>query len=134
MRLKYQDGQPSHSCNNASTALTVSTLKKPKLEVDEVPNDHHQSRSMVDLAPQSNGGRTGQSQPAIYAINKGKQPISPNSHPVQPRDRGIEHPAIHSASQKTSGTLALIKPKDEPFTDDMPHYEAPIAFLPPGNR
>ncbi|XP_031112413.1 probable inactive histone-lysine N-methyltransferase SUVR2 isoform X1 [Ipomoea triloba] len=124
LRLKYQDGQPPHSCNNASTALTGSKLKKPKVEVDEVPNDHQSQQ-------QSNGGRTAQSQPATYARNKGKQPISPNSHPVQPRDRGKEHLAIHSASQKTSGTLALIKPKDEPFTDDMPHYEAPLACLPP---
>ncbi|CAH9077737.1 unnamed protein product [Cuscuta europaea] len=109
LRLKYQESQPAPSQNDSSATLTTTALLKPKLEVDDLPNDHHShSRSQggtKDLPQPSHGGRAGSSHP-IQARNKGKQPMM------------------------TAGPLALIKPKDEPFTDDMPHYEAPIAIIP----
>ncbi|RAL40436.1 hypothetical protein DM860_006506 [Cuscuta australis] len=120
LRLKYQDSQPSPSqFNSAHTSLI-----KPKVEVEDLPNDHQQSSShlgRMDMPQLSNRGMSVSSQP-IQAINKRKQPTIDNPN---------KHLALQSAPQITSGALALIKPKDEPFTDDMPHYEAPIAILPP---
>ncbi|VFR03597.1 unnamed protein product [Cuscuta campestris] len=120
LRLKYQDSQPSPSQHNS----THTSLIKPKVEVEDLPNDHQQSSShlgRMDMPQLSNRGMSVSSQP-IQAINKRKQPSIDNPNKLL---------ALQSAPQITSGALALIKPKDEPFTDDMPHYEAPIAILPP---
>ena len=97
--------------------------------------------------------------------NKGKQPmvsephvmqdrLAPHSPPVSvPGKRLVSEraslpgvcfrePMAETGSglrptQKVPSTYQLIRPKDEPFTDDMfmgdlPQYEAPIAVLHPG--
>ncbi|KAK6937728.1 WIYLD domain, partial [Dillenia turbinata] len=52
--------------------------------------------------------------------DKGKQPMSPQNIPKERR--------------LTPDKRILIKPKPEPFTDDMPHEEIPIAVIHPADQ
>lgn len=76
---------------------------------------------------------------------KGKEPVSPQdastpkraSHALCIRGPTVEPAIVPSPKKVVSSTHVFIRPKDEPFTDDMftdnaPQYEAPIAVIRPG--
>lgn len=73
---------------------------------------------------------------------KGKEPMSPHfasrgkgpekaSVALRIKDPGPEPGII--PNNRVSATQALIIPKEEPFTDDMPQDEVPLAVIQPGN-
>lgn len=70
--------------------------------------------------------------------DKGKEPLLAQekrpiperpSNGVRFKEPKVEPGVVHPPKQKS---LTLIKPKDEPVTDDMPHFEVPIAVIHPG--
>ncbi|KAI3772955.1 hypothetical protein L6452_04151 [Arctium lappa] len=183
LRLRNQDGQASPSSINPCTNSSETLLKRPKLEVDELPEAQPQLQSTAVTEPVS---------PLNRGRNKGKQPILPNAsgrlegsgvsqsadvertHPVVAdatdsesailsrhlRDKGKKHLSPQSdprenisISNKPSLAVrfkepkverginvmpkqkahALIKPKDEPLTDDppCPRFEVPLAVIMP---
>lgn len=72
--------------------------------------------------------------------DKGKEPLSPQiaakekrSIPVRSFHPNAEPGIILSPKWKVHDTPALMKPKDEPFTDDILQLEVPIAVIHPGN-
>lgn len=78
--------------------------------------------------------------------DKGKEPLLPqvtskvkrvlpvrSLHPVHFKEPNVDPGIILSAKQKVHDGPVLIRPKDEPFTDDMVHLEVPIAVIHPGN-
>ncbi|XP_057965045.1 probable inactive histone-lysine N-methyltransferase SUVR2 isoform X2 [Malania oleifera] len=76
--------------------------------------------------------------------DKGKEPVSSQ---ISPREKRLTSERSHHAlqfkepkhepgivllpKQKMPDICALIKPKDEPFTDEMAQYEVPIAVIHP---
>lgn len=73
--------------------------------------------------------------------DKGKEPLSPQiaakekrSIPVRSFHPNAEPGIILSPKRKVHDTPALMKPKDEPFTDDILQLEVPIAVIHPGTH
>ncbi|KAK9282232.1 hypothetical protein L1049_005146 [Liquidambar formosana] len=82
--------------------------------------------------------------PQIRIRDKGKEPLSPqipprekrlfserSSHAVRFKEPKVEPGIVLLPKKKVPDAHALIKPKNEPFTDDMPQFEVPIAIIPP---
>ncbi|XP_021722196.1 probable inactive histone-lysine N-methyltransferase SUVR2 [Chenopodium quinoa] len=127
LRLKHQ-GQDAPSQGQHSPP-SACAFKTPKLEPGE---------SEVSLGQRTQP--TGSPQPVAFTRNKGKQPVSPQ---VSQRDKRtaperasqalqIKEPRaepVVNPRQKQPNTI-LLKPKDEPFTEDM-MTPAPLAVLPP---
>lgn len=138
LRLRGQGGQVSPSVNACNQSLGGSSVKRPKVEEDELPKtSFRQQPREIKETPQRN------------IVNKGKQPLLPQIEPLGKRSMSeraasirikepMAEPGIASLpKQKVPETHVLIKPKDEPFTDDMfssdvPDYEVPIAVIRPG--
>ncbi|KAF2292701.1 hypothetical protein GH714_026810 [Hevea brasiliensis] len=141
LRSRSQEGQSSQSM------MGGTSLRKPKLD-DEGKlgaNSLQRSPDMMKLQP---GPSDSQSTQVRHAY-KGKEPLLPQvsprekrpiverpSHGVQFKDREVDPDSVLIPKQKVVDSYALIKPKDEPFTDDLPpddvpRYEAPIAVIRP---
>ncbi|KAK4338702.1 hypothetical protein RND71_043189 [Anisodus tanguticus] len=145
LRLRHQEVQASSSANN---------------EEAELPGSNSQGRSQGPQLNNRSAAAESQSVPCLtYVRNRGKQPASPNSAdrlennansrqnhlkgkeiqtPQMSREKGlvIKEPKTQSGielspKQKMLGTRAFIKPKDEPYTVDMPHFAVPIAVIHP---
>ncbi|KAL7583425.1 hypothetical protein Lser_V15G41858 [Lactuca serriola] len=161
LRLRHQDGHASPSCTTSSPNSNGTPLKKPKLEIDDIPYAIPRTRSHA---------KTNESQlvsPQSQSRNKGKQPVSDcNTQPDvtnetggdsairsrHPKDKGKEpflpqtgfqekrsisdRPSSHGVRFKEpkvkQSPLALIKPKDEPLTDDnTSKVVVPLAVIRP---
>lgn len=110
LRLRNQEGRVSPSLGTSSPRL------------DGTP-------SKADSMPGS---------PLPHMRNRGKQPVSPKSIVVQERSEPSLvvpklEPGIILKPKMVPDTRALIKPKDEPITDEIPQIEFPIALIPPGD-
>ncbi|XP_016470763.1 putative inactive histone-lysine N-methyltransferase SUVR2 isoform X1 [Nicotiana tabacum] len=101
LRLRYQEGQASPSANNSSGG---TSLKRPQREETQTPQIMSRGDRLVAAR-------------ASHA-SKLKEPKTEPSGELSPK-------------QKMLGSLALIKPKDEPYTDDMPQFEVPIVVIHP---
>lgn len=136
------------SLSNSSPVSGGALLRRPKLEEGELPSTsmQHQSQDKTNAIQLSTGNVRADTPCLTY---KGKEPVLPiiafaenrciserASHGVLIRD-----PTVGSENvllpKKVSNSQELIKPKDEPFTDDMftddrPQYEVPIAVIHPG--
>lgn len=106
-------------------------IKSPKREEGEFPASSSGHRSLdKGKSPQSNAiNKRAESQ---HCGNKGKAPLPQ----VDAGDTTLERDIVISP-KKMPNVQALIKPKDEPFTDDVyadniPQYEVPIAVIHPG--
>ncbi|KAG6662822.1 hypothetical protein CIPAW_03G270100 [Carya illinoinensis] len=141
LRLRGQGGQVSPSVNACNQSLGGSSVKRPKVEEDELPKtSFRQQPREIKETPQRS------------IVNKGKQPLLPQIEPLgkrsmsertasirikEPMAEPMAEPGIASLPKpKVPDTHVLIKPKDEPFTDDMfssdvPDYEVPIAVIRP---
>lgn len=148
LRLKHQDqAVPSHGKPNSTSSAFV--LKIPKPEPGEPEVSFNQWVQPAGGSPQPiEANRTTESQlisPQHAARNKGKQPISPTpqvasrdkiattqraSQALQIKEPKPEPDLVLSGKQKQSDTNSLLKPKDEPFTEDMVPIE-PLAIIPP---
>jgi len=156
LRLKHQ-GQASPSHGQPSPNSGTGALKIPKPEPGEPEAFPIQRVQPTTASPQSNAGnRRAESQPVSpqpLVSSKGKQPISPQnmgvkesvtpagaqrdkraSQVLQFKEPKVEPGVVPTGKnrQKQPDSTALIKPKDEPFTDDMLSLE-PLAVVLPGN-
>ncbi|XP_062148347.1 probable inactive histone-lysine N-methyltransferase SUVR2 isoform X6 [Alnus glutinosa] len=141
-----QGGQATSSVNVCNHSLGGSPLKRPKVEEGEPvePCLQQQPQEMMEK-PQSILKPIA---PLHGTVNKGKQPLlpqiaSPGKRSMSERASQlcIREPIVEPGTvllpkQKVTDTRVLIKPKDEPFTDDMfteavPDYEVPIAVIHP---
>lgn len=154
LRLKHQ-GQASPSHGQSSPNSGTGALKIPKPEPGEPETFPIQRVQSMTTSPQCNAGnRRAESQPVspqLVVKNKGKQPISPQNtgakESVTPggtqRDKRaslvlqFKEPKVEPGvvptgknKQEQPDTTALIKPKDEPFTDDMLSLEPLAVVLP----
>lgn len=150
----------SQSLSNGN--LGVAPLIIPKRGEDELPETSlQQPMNMTKSLDARAEPRSCLPQPNVR--NKGKKPVSYSSVPQErsnslttpvaalkkrPSSEGPSHGSRLKAPvaepgntilprQNLPDSYALIKPKDEPFTDemysgDMPQYEVPLAVIPPG--
>lgn len=147
-RLRRGQGGPgSSSVNACNNSLGGSPLKRPKVEEGEPPDPCLQQRPqemmekpqsiLKPIAPQHGTVNKGK-QPLLPQIaSPGKRSMSERASHVCIREPIVEQGIVLLPMQKVPDTHLLIKPKDEPFTDDMltadvPDYEVPIAVIHPG--
>ncbi|GMY06344.1 probable inactive histone-lysine N-methyltransferase SUVR2 isoform X5 [Fagus crenata] len=147
LRLRSQSGQVSPPVNASNHSAGTSSLKRPKLEEDELPKTSFQQQPQEMMEkPQSIAQPIS---PQHGIVNKGKQPLlpqvaSPGKRPMSERASHvvcIKEPTVVPGivllpKRNVPDTHALIKPKDEPFTDDMftddvSQYSVPIAVIHP---
>ncbi|XP_076910192.1 putative inactive histone-lysine N-methyltransferase SUVR2 [Bidens hawaiensis] len=153
LRLRHQKG-PSGTTSNPNSHLTP--LKKPKIEIDDLPFAIPRSQSRAQNA--TNEPVSVSPQPK----NKGKEPVltEPDGanvigsdlglRPRRVRDKGKElmspqtgtrelksgsdrplHGVRYKEPKPKQTSLPLIKPKDEPVADDAPPLPLPISIVGP---
>ncbi|XP_022953604.1 histone-lysine N-methyltransferase SUVR4-like isoform X2 [Cucurbita moschata] len=120
------------------TQVDGMALKKPKLEEDVFPETCPKQQMQLS------GSKRSETDPSSSRrVDKGKEPVSPHvvarvkksslerpSAAVRIKEPGAESGAKNSRV-RASGAQALLKPKDEPFTDDTFTNEMPIAAIHP---
>ncbi|KAF5763112.1 putative [histone H3]-lysine(4) N-trimethyltransferase chromatin remodeling SET family [Helianthus annuus] len=154
LRLRHQDGSSSSANANGTP------LKKPKLEIDDLPFAIPRSQSRAKNAT----AETVSVSPEPQARNKGKQPVITDTEPDETnvsgsdsglrlrrlRDKGKEPVSSQTSSRELrshSGRPSvgasykgpkpkqtggpLIKPKDEPIADDASPLPAPLSVIRP---
>ncbi|XP_044493548.1 probable inactive histone-lysine N-methyltransferase SUVR2 isoform X2 [Mangifera indica] len=136
-----QEVPATPSVSNSSPVSGGVLLKRPKLEEGELPSTSMQQQSQEKIKaiqPSTGSVKTD----TLGLTYKGKEPLLPMvasagnrciseqaSHGVNIRDPAVEGNVL--SPKKVSNCQPLIKPKDEPFTDDTPQYEFPIAMIHP---
>ncbi|KAG8641825.1 hypothetical protein MANES_12G036100v8 [Manihot esculenta] len=178
LRLRSQEGQPSSSLNISNSMGDGTSLRKPKLEDEEIPDKNSLQRS-PDMMKLQSGPVSTQSHtrnmgkqpaspihfgaqgspnpsmdrslpsdlqsPQVWHSYKGKEPLLLQVAPTEKRPivdrpchavRFKDTESVPIPKQKVHDSHALIKPKDEPYTDDfppddLPRYEVPIAVIRP---
>ncbi|XP_044501339.1 probable inactive histone-lysine N-methyltransferase SUVR2 isoform X2 [Mangifera indica] len=136
------------STSNSSPMSGGALLREPKLEEAELPSTsmQQQSQDKTEALQLSTGNVRVDTPCPTY---KRKKPVLPTIASAENRcisvraSHGvhIRNPIFESGNvllPKVPNSQALIKPKDEPFTDDMlmddrPQYEVPIAVIHPGS-
>ncbi|KAI3694356.1 hypothetical protein L1987_77321 [Smallanthus sonchifolius] len=106
LRLRHQDDQASTSCINPNTNSSGILLKIPKSEVNELPESQPELQSPVEITV------TGPS------LRTDPQPVSPLK-------------CNRNNGEQADLKKHLIKPKDEPLTDDPLRVEVPLALIMP---
>ncbi|XP_022157500.1 probable inactive histone-lysine N-methyltransferase SUVR2 isoform X2 [Momordica charantia] len=127
LRLRGQEAQ-----------LDGMALKKPKLEEDGLPEACPQQHMQLSVPKRS------ETDPSpSRRVDKGKEPVSPNMV-ARVKNSNVDRPStavrikepaaescVKNSKVRASGALSLLKPKDEPFTDDIFTNELPIAAIHP---
>ncbi|KAI3749567.1 hypothetical protein L2E82_20181 [Cichorium intybus] len=146
LRLRHQEGQPSPSCTNSNPNSSITPLKKPKLEIDDIPyaipKSQSQSRNKgKQPVLDNNVGHEAQTDVTNesgirlrHKRDKGKEPLLPqigNGEKRSVSDRPSSHGVRFKEPKIKQSPLALIKPKDEPLTDDTSPVVAPLAVIRP---
>ncbi|XP_048430066.1 probable inactive histone-lysine N-methyltransferase SUVR2 [Pyrus x bretschneideri] len=116
---KTHGGQLSPSPSTCNPMLGGPLLIRPKVEKDELLTRSPDSRAELHQ-PVS---------PHLSNKNKGKQPVA--SNPVPQHGKRITESGIVLLPKHRVDNHQLMKPKDEPFTDDMAQDEVPIAVILP---
>lgn len=141
LRLQNQECQVSPSSNTCNPMSGGTLLIKPKVEAEELldarsaqqpQNTSHSPESRPPVSPQS-GIKDKGKQPLISKplALQGKSLSQHSSNGVRFKETVVE-PGIVLLPKQNVNSLALIEPKDEPFTDDMAQDEVPIAVIHPG--
>ncbi|GAY40241.1 hypothetical protein CUMW_050460 [Citrus unshiu] len=129
------------SPSNSSPGFGGTLSRRPKMDGDELPASSFQQQSPENTkSPKFNLGNVRLENHSY----KGKEPVSPQvasaqnraSHALCIRGPTVEPGIVPSPKKVVPSTHVFIRPKDEPFTDDMftdnaPQYEAPIAVIRP---
>ncbi|CAH1447249.1 unnamed protein product [Lactuca virosa] len=161
LRLRHQDGHASPSCTTSSPNSNGTPLKKPKVEIDDIPyaiprtRSHAKTNESQLVSPQSQSRNKGK-QPVSdcntqtdvtnetggdsairsrHPKDKGKEPLLPQTGFQEKRsisDRPSSHGVRFKEPKVKQSPLALIKPKDEPLTDDNTStVVVPLAVIRP---
>ncbi|XP_055959546.1 probable inactive histone-lysine N-methyltransferase SUVR2 isoform X2 [Mercurialis annua] len=146
-RLRSEEGQACAVSDDSNSMSGGPLMKKPKVEGEAARGANALQRSPDmrkpqpgDLSPQNRNSESSQMRNSY----KGKEPMllqaaSKEKRPIVERPSlavQIRDPVGDRGKQKMRESNALIKPKDEPFTDELPPdnlpcYEAPIAVIRP---
>nr|XP_011458037.1 PREDICTED: histone-lysine N-methyltransferase SUVR2 isoform X2 [Fragaria vesca subsp. vesca] len=140
LRLQNQECQVSPSSNTCNPMSGGTLLIKPKVEAEELldarsaqqpQNTSHSPESRPPVSLQS-GIKDKGKQPLISKplALQGKSLSERSSNGVRFKETVVE-PRIVLLPKQNVNSLALIEPKDEPFTDDMAQDEVPIAVIHP---
>lgn len=136
LRLRHQEvqGSPSPSTSNVMLGGVVGAiLKRPKL--DNAPETSAQQHPQQMMKSTELRAEPCPVSPQHGTKNKGKQPVPSKPSALEERSDSLSQVAVRGTGFILD-SLALIKPKDEPFTDDLfgnlPHYGVPIAMIHPG--
>ena len=148
LRLRHQDGTPTSN---------GTPLKRPKLEeVEALPyaipksqskaiaggsaSSEQQSKNKgkqpVEDADVTNESESDTGLRPRHLRDKGKKPISPQTSPCKTRpssDRPSHGVRFKEPKPKVKTPLPLVKPKDEPVTDDTSQPEVPLSVTGAGN-
>ncbi|OVA02327.1 SET domain [Macleaya cordata] len=91
---------------------------------------HSQEREELNRpCLRESGTEFGADSPQTQLKDKGKKPIPQ----IASREQISNSKRTSSALIKNHPYNALMKPKSEPFTDDIPHFEVPIAVIHPND-
>lgn len=127
--------------NKGKQPISSQSLAVPERSVPSQPASADGIHPDVRKRTESNSNSS-----PICLRDRGKEPLLPqngrrekrsisemSSHAVCIKDPKVDAGIIRPPKQKVPNSHALIKPKDEPFTDDMPRFEVlPIAVIHPG--
>ncbi|CBI37177.3 unnamed protein product, partial [Vitis vinifera] len=134
LRLRNQESQDAEQPQTLAERQPQGIAETPEPSVGNIrPELHPVSSPQAHLRAESDLLHTQQ-----RLRDKGKEPLSPQiaakekrSIPVRSFHLNAEPGIILSPKQKVHDTPALMKPKDEPFTDDILQLEVPIAVIHP---
>ncbi|KAM5563334.1 putative inactive histone-lysine N-methyltransferase SUVR2 [Rosa sericea] len=140
LRLQNHECQVSPSSNTCNPMSGGTLLVKPKVEAEELldtrsaqqpQNTSHSPESRPPVSPHS-GIKDKGKQPLISKplALQGKSFSERSSNGVRFKETAVE-PGIILMPKQNVSSLALITPKDEPFSDDMAQDEIPIAMIHP---
>lgn len=134
LRHRNQENESIASPSNPNLRLGGPTLIQPKQEEEFHPsqpilNERNKGKQPILSNVVSLNERGNQSQPKNKVVTPGR-PI----HEVRIKEANVDPGSVHLPKKKLpiSNQLTLMKPKDEPFTGDMPLDEAPLAVIRPG--
>ncbi|CAI0434595.1 unnamed protein product, partial [Linum tenue] len=142
LRIRDQEGMVSPSSGNHSPQTNGTLLEQSDLE-DRDPTSTNSMQT--NISPQHPDASTGsqplsaqrsssQQQVTDRNANKGKEPMSSQvpARDKRPLDLGEKSIRIDSPrKRKVPDANALIVPKDEPVTEEMPLNERPLAVIGP---
>ncbi|CAL1383352.1 unnamed protein product [Linum trigynum] len=142
LRIRDQEGTVSPSSGNHSPQTNGTLLEQSELE-DRDPTSTNSMQT--NISPQHPDASTGsqplsaqrsssQQQVTDRIANKGKEPMSSQvpARDKRPLDLGEKSIRIDSPrKRKVPDANALIVPKDEPVTEEMPLNERPLAVIGP---
>ncbi|BFG42883.1 hypothetical protein CerSpe_291580 [Prunus speciosa] len=133
---KSHEGQVSPFPNTCNPMLGDTSSVRPKVEKDELLGTRSpQQLRDITRSPESRAELQQPISPHIGNKNKGKQPVMSKPlapHGVRFKELVVAEPGIILLPKQNVNTHQLLKPKDEPFTDDMAQDEVPIAAILPG--
>ncbi|KAJ7972594.1 Histone-lysine N-methyltransferase [Quillaja saponaria] len=148
LRLRGQEVQASQSLAACNPSFGESSLKRPKIEEDALPETCPLQKPQYTAlsSPSDVGHARTELHPVLVRhgiVDKGKQPMSPQVSPrgarfiserasqaVRFKEPRVEPGIMLLPENKVPDIHALIKPKDEPV-DELPPYELPIAVIKP---
>ncbi|CAI0386209.1 unnamed protein product [Linum tenue] len=154
LRLRDQEGMVSPSSGNHCPQTNGTLLKQPKREDTDPPSTSSTQRSpspqhaATSTASQPSSAQRSSSQqqvtdrivpseqclPQKQLVNKGKKPMSSQGPARDKRHLASGEKSIRLGSplkRKLPDISALIVPKDEPVTEEMPLNELPLAVIGP---
>lgn len=133
---KSHEGQVSPFPNSCNPMLGDTSSVRPKVEKDGLLGTRSpQQLRDITRSPESRAELQQPISPHIGNKNKGKQPVMSKPlapHGVRFKELVVAEPGIILLPKQNVNTHQLLKPKDEPFTDDMAQDEVPIAAILPG--
>lgn len=132
---KSHEGQVSPFPNTCNPMLGDTSSVRPKVEKDELLGTRSpQQLRDITRSPESRAELQQPISPHIGNKNKGKQPVMSKPlapHGVRFKEMVVAEPGIILLPKQNVNIHQLLKPKDEPFTDDMAQDEVPIAAILP---
>ncbi|XP_010264894.1 PREDICTED: probable inactive histone-lysine N-methyltransferase SUVR2 [Nelumbo nucifera] len=156
-KLTLGTGSPQCSSRQERTVLSHVHLEDERSEPESVSPETHLRDKRKEYPSTQHCPKQGEAercQPSfrdrtesdvnsqMHHRNKGKEPVSPQISPRKKRSltesptRSIclKEPKVEPGIillPKEKPMPVLMKPKSEPFTDDLPEFEVPIAICPP---
>lgn len=110
--LVHENGEPSNPCSISRSQQSPLLTNEPRLP-------SHPMRLRV----------RGTGVASLQTTSKDKRSVpKSSSHAVQLKEPKVEPDTMSSPKRKKTETHALITPKDEPITNDMPCSKVPIVM------
>ncbi|OWM70482.1 hypothetical protein CDL15_Pgr011958 [Punica granatum] len=126
LRHRNQENQSIDSPSNSNLRISGAALVQPKQEEEFCPPEAALNERSRGKRPISND---------LNERGKQSQPMATSgrpSHEIRIREANVDSGTVLPKQKiPVSNHLALMKPKDEPFTDDRHINESPLAMILP---